>query len=213
MFGSLGGSEILIVLVIAGLASVVARQGALAASGPVLVLRKLEVNDAGSPAVVIEGRPSGFMAWLLTTVGLDTLTTLKVTDHEVSFRSAGLSGEIHHVVPSAAISSTHCGYSQPIWLLVVGGVLLLFSLVVALSSPGGAGTLLGGVVMAGACAAIYMLQRKIAISIETTGGMVMGLAFKPSAIEQVSVNLAGALRAVDRINGIVVARSHRVGSL
>jgi hypothetical protein len=176
-------------------------------SGPVLVLRKFEVNAGGTPAVTIEGRPSGIVAWLLTTLGLDTLTTLTVTDREVSFKSASLSGETHHLVPLTEISSTHCGYSQPIWLLMVGGAILLLSMLAAMNSFNSTQTFVGGVFFAAICGAIFLLQRKIAMTIETTGGMLIGLAFKPSAIEHVSINLAQALKAVDRINTVVIARS------
>jgi hypothetical protein len=213
MFGSIGVPELLVLGVLAGLASLFMRRGALAIGGPVLVLRKFEVNAAGSPAVTIEGRPSGLVAWLLTRLGLDTLTTLTVTDHQLSFKSASLSGEIHHVVPSTEISSTHCGYSQPIWLLILGGVILLFSMLSAMNSNNAARTFVGGLLLAGVLGVSYLFQRKIAISVETTGGMVMGLAFKPSAIEHVSVNLSQALQAADRINRIVVARSHGSGSI
>ena len=203
-----GISELFIVLIIiGGVAHFVGKRGALAMSGPVLVLRKFDVNVTGATAVLIEGRPSGFVAWLLTTLGLDTVTTLTVTDREVSFKEASLSGEIHHLVPVTEIASTHCGFSQPIWLLIVGGVLLLLSMLTAMTSRDGAAAFVGGLVQGGICALIFVLQKKIVITIETAGGMVLGLAFKPSAIEHVSVDLATALQAVDRINGVVTARA------
>lgn len=207
MFGLIGLPELLILGVLAGLATLFGKRGALAITGPALVLRKFEVNATGSVAVIIEGRPSGVVAWALTTVGLDTLTTLTVTDQQVSFKSAGLSGEIHHVVPSAEISSTHCGYAQPIWLLILGGGILLLSMLSALNSRDAAQTFIGGILLAAICGAIYLMQRKIAITVETSGGMVVGLAFKPSVIENVSVNLIDALRAIKRINRIVTERS------
>ena len=206
MFGNTGWLELLI-LVLVGAGVVFGRRGALAMSGPVLALRKFEVNDDDAPvAIVIEGRPSGLIGWLLSTVGLDTRTTLTVTDGQVSFRAASLSGEINHLVPTTTVSSTHCGYSQPIWLLIVGGTILLLSILAALNGAGSA--LIGGVFLAGICGVIYLLQRKIAITVETVGGIIMGLSFKPSIIESVSINLPRALEAVDRINTIVVAKSH-----
>lgn len=206
MFG-FGISELFIFLIIiGGISAFSGKRGALGMSGPVLVLRKFEVNGTGPAAVVIEGRPSGFIAWLLTTLSLDTLTTLEVTDAKVTFKEASLSGEIHHLVPIAAVSSTHCGFSQPIWLLVFGGVLLILSVLSALGSREPGPALLGGILVALLCLVIFAFQKKIVITIETTGGLVLGLAFKPSAMEHVSINLAKALEAVDRINGILVSR-------
>ncbi|MBP8273901.1 MAG: hypothetical protein KAY59_05685 [Acidobacteria bacterium] len=128
-----------------------------------------------------------------------------MTDQKVFFREASLSGELHHLAPVATVSSTPCGFSQPIWLLMTGAVFLLMSLLSAVGSRDGGATLFGGVIIAGICGLIFALQKKIVITIETTGGLVMGLAFKPSAMEQVSINLARALQAVDRLNGIVVS--------
>lgn len=210
MFGSIGLPELLILVVIVGLGAAFTRRGALAMSGPVLALRKFDVSPDGAVAVFIEGRPSGLIAWLLTTIGLDTLTTLRVTDRQVSFRSASLSGELHHLVPTSEISSTHCGYSQPVWLLILGGGILILSMLAAMNSFNAGRVFVSGVFVAGICGVIYLLQRKIAITIETTGGLIMGLSFKPSIIENVSVNLPRALEAVDRINNIVVANSHGV---
>jgi hypothetical protein len=195
-----------LVLLISGIIVGLVRRGPLGMTGPVLVLNRFEVNVNGSPAVAIEGRASGFVAWLLTMAGLDTSTTLTVTDEQVSFKSAGLSGEIHRVVPSKEISSTHCGYSQPIWLVILGGVILLLAVVSAVTSRD-ATYLIVGLVLTAIVGAVYVLQRRIAIAVETTGGQVMGLAFKPSPMEKVSINLQGALKAIDRINDIVVAKS------
>lgn len=208
MFGIFGLPALLILVVLGGIGAAFSRRGALAMSGPVLVLRKFEVHPEGDAAVLIEGRPSGLVAWLLTTIGLDTLTTLSVTDRQVSFRSASLSGELHHLVPTTEISSTHCGYSQPIWLLILGGAILVVSMLAAMNSFSAAQVFISGLFVAGICVVIYLLQRKIVITVETTGGMVMGLSFKPSAIENVSVSLPRALEAVARINSIVVAKSH-----
>lgn len=205
MFGNIGWLELVIVALLC-LGVAFSRRGALAMSGPVLALRRFEVYADTEVAVVIEGRPSGLMGWLLSTIGLDTRTTLTVTDRQVSFRSASLSGEIHHLVPTTAVSSTHCGYSQPIWLLILGGAILLMAILAAMTGAGGA--LVGGIFLAGICAVIYLLQRKIAITVETFGGMVMGLSFKPSVMEGISISLPRALEAVDRINRIVVAQSH-----
>lgn len=201
MFGSFGLFEGLLVLAVSAF---VLRRGALSASGPTLVLRKFAVSFSGSPAVLIEGRASGLMAWLLTTVGLDTLTTLVVTDTQLSIKSAGLSGEIHQFVSLSRISSTHCAYTQPVWLLVTAATVIVLSLLSATGRYGGAGTVLSGIVIAGILAGMYWFQRKIAITIETSGGLVMGLSFQPSAIEMVSVNLQQATAAVERINSLVL---------
>ena len=210
MFGSVGIPELLVLLVVlAGFATLLLRRGGLAIAGPVLVLRKFDVNSSGSPAVAIEGRASGFFAWLLTILGVDTLATLTVTDRQVLFKFASWSGESHHLVPTTQVSSTHCRYSQPIWLLLLGGVILLLSMLLALTNRSQNTTqiFVAGLLVAGACGLIYLFRRKVEIAFETTGRRGMRLAFKPSVIEHVSINLQQALRAVNRINAIVAGVS------
>lgn len=60
------------------------------------------------------------------------------------------------------------------------------------------------------CAIAFWFQRKIVIAIETAGGAMFGVAFSPSAIEHVTVDLARAQEAVDQVHRILLARS-RVG--
>lgn len=202
MFGSFGFIEGLLLVAIA---MFFARRGALAAAGPVLVLRKFEVSESGPVAVRIEGRPSGLVAWLLTTIGMDTLTTLTVTQRQVSFTAASLSGEMHQVIPVSRVSSTHCGYSQPVWMLVLAALIVVLSLLSAMGRSGSAETVLVGLIFALVLAAVFWFQKKIAITIETSGGMLLGLSFKPSAVEMVSVTLQQAIAATERINALVLA--------
>lgn len=174
--------------------------------GPILVLRRFEVTTEGSPAVLIEGRPSGLVSWILTSAGLETLTVFMVTGEQIRVRRASLSGESHHVAPTTDVSSTQCGYSQPFVLLIVGAIAALFSFLWALYAHSTA-AFTGGLLVALVCALIYALQRTMFISVETTGGDRFGVAFKPSVIEGVNVNLPKALQAVARINAIVIARA------
>ena len=73
-----------------------------------LVLRKFEVNKeaVGVPAIEIVGRAGGFVAWLLTAMKLNTLTTFRLQGDELSVVYGSLSGETHTVIPVSAIEST-----------------------------------------------------------------------------------------------------------
>lgn len=199
---------VLLGLVAAVVYAILRKNSLGAGTGPILVLRRFEIKTDESPAVLIEGRPSGLMSWILTVFGLEALTVFMVTDEQVRVRRASLFGEIHDVVPTAAVSSTRCAYLQPTGLLIFAGVIVVLSLVFALVDRGhAAADILFGLTVGIICAVTYVLQRKIVISIETRGGRPVGVAFKPSLIEGVYVNLPKALAVVARINNIVVARS------
>lgn len=193
-------------ILLAGFVVLVLRRSRTGGTGSPLVLRKFEVKSDGVPAVLIEGRAPGLIAWVLTLAGLDAYTALIVTDDQIRVKKAGLSGEAHSVVPTAAVSSTNCGYSQPIWLLGLAGFIVLVSLVYALKTHSTA-VMLAGLVVSITCVLMYVYHRKIEISLETSGGTVVGIAFRPSIVEGVHVNLQKALHAIARINGIVIARS------
>ncbi len=200
-----GGGVVAILFALVAAFGVMMRKGSLAVAGPVLVLRKFEVTGPETPSVEIQGRPSGLVAWLLTTLGLDTLTTLRIDEEGAVLTSASLSGVLRHLIPATAISSTHCGYSQPIWLLIIGAAIFVFSMLSA--SVSGTAIFSFGVIVAMLCGIAFWFQRKIVIAIETTGGAVFGVAFNPSAIEHVTVDLARAQEAVDQVHRILLARS------
>ena len=201
-FGNLGSSEMLIIgiilLLVLGSVFMKGRGGSVRISGPTLVLRRFKIDESPSAQTPVEiiGRVSGLTAWLLTTMGFDAETTLKVSTTDVSFKSSSLSGETHQVVPLASVSSTHCGYSKPIGLLIIGSLILIGGLI---ASQFVAGLLLGGIFLLA-----YWLTKKITISVETSGGLLMGLAFKRSVIENVSVDIEQALKAIRIVNDNVV---------
>ena len=169
-------------------------------SGPSLVLIKFNLDESASdnPILDIEGRSSGLIAWLMTILGLDTKTTLRIMNREVSFRSSSLFGEIHQVAQLSSISSTHCGLFKPLGYLIVGIVIALGGVVAGLAGLGQA--MLPLIVLGFVFIVAYFLSKKLAISLETNGGMLMGLIFKRSVIENIPVDVKKALLAIQLIN-------------
>ena len=168
-----------------------------------LVLRRFDIDENASHGsyLSIAGRASGLTAWFLTTMKLDTETTLEVSETEVVFNSASLSGEVYHFVPIAHISSTHCGYSKPISYLIVGVVfivvsLLLLSLVGMFLIEEGTLLLLIGVVFL----VMYYLKKSMFVSVETEGGTKIRLAFKRSAIENVALDIDRVKEGIALLN-------------
>lgn len=51
---------------------------------------------------------------------------------------------------------------------------------------------------------MYWLSKKIAISIQTKGGIIMGLIFKRSVIENVPIDIQKSLQAINIINENVI---------
>jgi hypothetical protein len=219
MFGSIGYADSIVILVGAWLVwfafSLV--KTVRGGSGPTLVLTRFAINDApGAPVVVeIAGRASGIVGWMLGLLRLGAETSLLVTDRQIVFRTGGLFGEIHHVIPASSVASTHCGITKPLWAFVT---FLLFTLLALLSlltlasnyTPGAFGSsdilaagLLGvmlNLIISFCLLAFYFFRRKLTIAIESDGGLLAGLSFKRGIVENISVDLPQTIAAIKAIN-------------
>ena len=176
--------------------------------GSALVLRDFQVNDHASEGavIIIRGRVSGLVAWMLTIIGIDTETTLTVTTDRVSVQQASLSGRNVVQVPLATVASTQSAYYQPVWALLAAGYFVLVGVAGAVfftnsyESGSKERFILGGLIWGIIFVVVYVLGRKIGVSVETAGGQKIGIAFKPSVIEGVSVDLDSALRVAAVMN-------------
>jgi hypothetical protein len=178
----------------------------MSVAGPTLVLRRFNVDEkqTSSVSVDIAGRSSGVTAWILTVLGFDTETSIQVREKDIVFKSSSLQGQILQVVPITSVSCTYCGYSKPIGLVVVGFLSLVLGLATqVLHGTTGVGLGAGFLVFV-IFVILYYFSKKILISLETRGGMVFGLYFKPSVIESVFVDIDKANKAIEIINSKAV---------
>lgn len=168
--------------------------------GPLLVLRKFHVEPAPGASVIVDiaGRPSGLVSFLLTIMKLDEETSIQVTKGAITFKSSSLSGQFHQVAPIRQISSTHCGYSKPIILIILGVFLPLVGVF-----TGSYILLLVTFLLGALCLVGYFFSKKITLSIITSGGTVMGLQFKRSVLENVDVDINKAKIAIEAINNLI----------
>ncbi len=219
MFGS---SEILgllltlltfFVLASLGLTS---RSGRLPFLPPVLVLKRFRVNEAATDGVLIDisGRPKGLVAWLLNVLRLDDETRMQVTATTISIRRASLQGQNLTAIPLTQVGSTSCGFRKPLGLLAIGifiaagGLLSLLGTLLgaALSRRSGdtAESLMVALVLLIVAALFilaYFLRKEMVMAVgDNTTSRLVGLTFRPSVIEGVSVDINRVTRAIELLN-------------
>jgi hypothetical protein len=196
---------IIITLIIVFILSIFFKKGnGLQTSGNVLVIRRFHIDEFSEDLKVeIVGRISGIAAWLLTSLGIDAETKLLVHKTKIVFKSNSLSGEFNQVVPMSNISSTHCGYSKPIFLLFFSIILFIAELI-AIIIEIDFNLLLVGLIIIGLFLLMYFLSKRILIVIETYGGMQLSLSFKRSVIENVAIDMEQALIVIKIINETII---------
>lgn len=169
--------------------------------GPTLVLREFVLDEytRSGTYVQIVGRAPGLVAYVLTAMGIDAETTLTVGDSDIFLRSASLCGETHQVIPLSSVASTHCGYQKPIGFVFVG---ILFAVLGLIAGSFAATAFL--LAIGAICVLLYFLRKNLTITVETNGGLIIGLRFRPSVIEGVAVAMDRSLRTIRLINRQVI---------
>jgi hypothetical protein len=194
----------------------------LRVKGPALVLREFKVSPAEREGelVVVRGRPSGLLGYVLTLLHLQDTASLVVTDKEVRVETASLHGLSAEYVPIAAVASSQCVYFRAFLMLVAAFLIYGTAAFAFLYSFLGSGSdydrqrelsslrtpLWAAIVVGTVFYVAYALSKRILISVETDGGRIIGLAFKRSVIENVSIELDQARKAVEMLNGRLLAK-------
>jgi len=167
-----------------------------------LVLRRFQIDETGISGahVWIEARQQGIFNFLLTLIGLDPTTTLKVSRGSISFQNSSVFGSSQISTPLPNIGAFIGGYKKPFFSLLFGVIFSLFGLLITV-----AGETLGilGLIVGLAFLLHYYLQKTMYIGFETSGGATYGFAFKASLIEGVNVNIDRVSSTIDYVNSLI----------
>jgi len=165
-----------------------------------LVLKAWKVNnrpvDADDNYVLISGRRSGLVSWFLSLVGVDPTTTIKIGIKRIEFQESSLSGTNNRMIPLRGVCSTYFGYHKP-WKQALAIFVFLMVLSISLSSMlmemGSAGTG-AAIFMVGTLIGLivgfiyYFLNRTLTLGFVENSGVISGIRFKRSVIENIDVN-------------------------
>lgn len=207
MFAAIGA--LVVVLIVGG---VLLRGRSTYVRGTSMVLKSFRISeDPSEPAIEIIGRASGIVSWVLNLLQLEPGIEFIVTENEISFRSASLSGIHHTYIPLTKVTESNCGFQRSLLALILTvlfGLGFVFNLLrglfgsrYELSESTSIAVLL--LLFAGVSALVYFLSKRIGLSVITERSH--GVVFKRSVIGNVSVDLPEALKAIEVINARILA--------
>jgi hypothetical protein len=165
-----------------------------------LSLKSWSVQREPTPSapyfILVSGRQSGLIGWLLSVLRIDATTTLRVDSKGIVFHSGSLAGFATRYIPFPAVSAVVHGYHKP-WfgaivvalvVLAIGGALAA-GVISAAFSPrlSMLGLPIGLVLGLGAGLIYYLLNTSMLVAITEHGGTSSSICFKRSVIEGVSV--------------------------
>ncbi|MCH8620763.1 hypothetical protein [Undibacterium sp. TS12] len=179
-----------------------------------LVIKEWKVSnkavDDKNNFISITGRQSGLLAWLLSLLGVDPTTKIMVGLDRVEFTSNSLAGTESRMIPLQGICSSYYGYHKP-WKQAASFFAIAFFIASGLIRDGGLVT--GGLVVLGIGAIIslvyYFLNRTLTLGFVENSGVINGIRFKRSVIENIDVNEEQAKSACVIIQKLIEAKEKR----
>jgi len=167
-----------------------------------LALSQFDVNPDADNQVVIEGRKTGFMQWLLVQLKLGNLYKLHVRKDFISFSSESIKGEELTLTPVQKIASTSCGFKRPIGWQIWAVVMFLLSLIAFGMSAVEIGFLF--ILVGGLFLVLYHYNKSFYVSIQTIGGSWFILEFRRALFENIPIDLPYVKKAIEQINDLVL---------
>jgi len=169
--------------------------------------------------VVIHGRQSGVIAWLLNLLNIAATTSLLVSSSRLEFRQSSITGEEHVLIPLEKLSSSFWGYKKP-WGRALGVFFLCACLLNFIASyfrifagiTEGTFVLimiLGVVVCAVIAITYYHLNRTYVWGVTEISGLIRQIPFKRSVIEGQDVTQESAAYASHVIQALIEAKSEK----
>ncbi len=132
-------------------------------AGPGYVVKEWMVSptpDAYGNMVTIVSRAPGLMSAILSAVGLDATSTLRIGQNALTFEEGSPSGNMTHVIALKDITGVTFGHAKPAVFLVMAFAFIPVSFGLSLLIFG----------------AMYFLSKAVVITIHARGGQSVGAA-------------------------------------
>lgn len=188
----------------------------------VLQVFQIDQNPSAEQIIMVRGRPAGILGWLLNLFHLEYDETLRAGQYDLTVERSSLNGFSSQYLPLRDIGFVLCQYYRAFSFLIFSLILLLLGILTFLwlvfdgpDSPYARQkafseaylSLLGFVVLATVFYLIYMLSKRIIVSVETSGGSPCGISFRRSIIGNQTVEFAQGLDLAEVLNNKILAQN------
>ena len=173
--------------------------------------------DGQNNFVSITGREGGLIAWVLSLMGIDPTITILVGIERIEFSSASLAGTESRLIPLQSVCSTYYGYHKPwkaaAWIIATF-MFIGLSIGSAAAEGGSQGGAFASFMMTSAVGVVialiyYFLNRTLTLGFVEHSGVVNGIRFKRSVIENVDINHEQAKAVCIIVQRLIEAKEKR----
>ena len=147
----------------------------------------------GEEYVIITGRKSGIISWLLTLCGLESKFDFRIFADHIEFKEKSISGELQTNLHLKSVSVAQSGFFKPFFLLVLGFIFTI------LAFP----TLGITLILAIPCFIYYFLNKNFLIGVIPHSGTPIAICFKRSVIENVKLEYEHAQGVIQLLNALI----------
>ena len=153
-----------------------------------LIVKKASMDETAECQVEIAARKQGFVAWLLSLLGIDSTFTMRVYRDRLESEEGSLSGRIKTVIPVDSLDSYVVGFTKPFLALVLGVISLFASIGLMCSDGNNTAGVVVLLVLAIAWIAGYFFNRCLVLDFSSNGVNSIGLLIKTKKVGGVKVD-------------------------
>jgi len=174
----------------------------------VLQVFQIQTSDLKKPLIRVQGRAEGLISFILTHLGLSDQTHFELYSDRIFYRSNSLSLQVVNTVSPGHINYSICTLYQPIWVLVLGVIQMLGSILSLLGVMFiGSGISVILAVLAFYSAYFFWTNRFLVMGVCPSNGEKFGIIFKRSIIENMEVNFEKVRTAMKMVDDVMLRKT------
>jgi hypothetical protein len=173
--------------------------------GNTLVLQEFKLDENEDEFLIIKVRHSGFLGWIFSLCGIDSVTSLICNKHTIKCEMSAIRyGKETYNIPLVGVSCVSSGIKKPFQLIVFGILFILTGMIAGnFAPPAFAGVLIWAGIIS---LILYRFNKAMQFNIYTGGNKpIVSIAMKRSIIEGQNIDSAKYEAAANVLNKAVLS--------